>query len=386
MLKAVTLVTCFSLIVVYVLLLSISYPTVCYIKHRPSDDDYRVSPPMIRVMRKSSNENCSKRLTVNLMPMPKKIKLSRKIKFVQIPSNIHLKTNCPVLYPRLRFSSNASFTLSVNCSMRFESNSYPNLGIDESYQLNFTSSHRASLFAKTYVGVIRGLTTFEQLQRQETIPIPMSIVDKPRFPWRGVMLDVARHFIPLAIIKQAIDSMQLVKLNVLHLHLSDDQGFRLQSKQFPRLQDSKQFYTQADMQDLIEYARQRAIRIVPEFDMPAHTASWFVGYPHLGSRGKTSYELAKTWGVHNATMDVTRESTYDFLERFFAEVTQIFPDEYFHIGGDECVQYEWMESEHIRRFIEEHNLRDHLGLQAYFTERIEKMLKKFNRKFIRLSS
>lgn len=380
MLKAVTVITCFAITFIYISLLFISYPYVCWIKHRPSDDDHRVLPPVIRIMRKSSDEICRKRFTMNLMPMPEKIRFSRRTKLIRIPSTIQIKGNYFSPYSNLRLSSNASFTLFIHCSMGTESNVYPELGIDESYRLNFTSSYRASLFARTSVGIIRGLATFEQLQRQKKIPIPMLIADKPRFPWRGVMLDVARHFIPISIVKETIDLMRLVKLNVLHLHLSDDQGFRLQSQQFPRLHDSRQFYSQIEMQDLIEYARQRAIRIVPEFDVPAHTASWFVGYPQLGSRGKKSYEIAKTWGVHNATMDVTRESTYDFLEKFFGEMTQLFPDEYFHIGGDECVPHEWMESNDIRKFIAEKNLRDHQGLQEYFTRRIGILLKKFNRK------
>jgi hexosaminidase len=136
-----------------------------------------------------------------------------------------------------------------------------------------------------------------------------------------------------------------------------------------------------DIQDLIEYARQRAIRIVPEFDMPAHTASWFVGYPYLASTRKSAYQLKTTWGVLNATMDVTRQSTYDFLEKFFSEMTQLFPDEYFHIGGDECLPYEWMESEEIQKFIIQKQLRDHQDLQAYFTRRVEKILNKFNREY-----
>lgn len=115
--------------------------------------------------------------------------------------------------------------------------------------------------------------------------------------------------------------------------------------------------------------------------MPAHTASWFVGYPYLASRRKSSYQVEKTWGVHNATMDVTRQGTYGFLEKFFAEMAGIFPDEYFHIGGDECVPHEWMESESIRRFIGEEKLKDPQGLQEYFTRRIERILKKLNREY-----
>ncbi|UJR14699.1 hypothetical protein I4U23_001692 [Adineta vaga] len=260
-----------------------------------------------------------------------------------------------------------------------KNNSYPDLGIDESYQLNITSENDALLVAKTYVGIIRGLSTFQQLQYQKEIPIPLSIHDQPRFIWRGLMLDVARHFIPISMIKQTIDLMKLVKMNVLHLHLSDDQGFRMESKRFPLLHDSLLFYSQLDIRTLIEYARVRAIRIVPEFDIPAHTAAWFVGYPHLASSQKRSYQLGKTWGVQNATMDVTRQSTYDFLDQFFAEMTQVFPDKYFHIGGDECVPYEWIQSESIRKFLQQEKLYSPQNLQAYFTRRVGKFLEKYNR-------
>jgi hexosaminidase len=319
------------------------------------------------------------------MPMPMQVIFINKTKQYRIPPIIRIESKRSLPFSIPPSSLNASFTLFIDYSMDMKSNAYPDLGIDESYQLNITSHHHASLIAKTYVGVIRGLSTFEQLQHQDNIPIPLLIVDKPRFVWRGLLLDVARHFIPISIIKQTIDFMKLVKMNVLHLHLSDDQGFRLQSKRFPRLHDPHEFYSQSEIQTLIEYARQHAVRIIPEFDMPAHTASWFVGYSHLASSDKSSYQLEKTWGVHNATMDVTRQSTYDFLEKFFSEMTQIFSDEFFHIGGDECAPYEWMESEHIQKFMKDKKLDNHQSLQAYFTERIEKILKKFNREYRSLS-
>ena len=381
MLKAVAFVTCFVIIFIYLLLLIVAYPYVCWIKHRPSDDDadYSITPPNLLEIDKSWKKICAKKSQLNLMPMPSRISSSTKSKLFRIPEIIRIESKRSLPFPTLESSPDAPFILFIDYSTQMKSNTYPDFDLDESYQLKIISPHRASLFAKTFVGIIRGLSTFEQLQQEEKIPIPLSINDQPRFPWRGLMLDVARHFLPLSILKQTIHFMRLVKMNVLHLHLSDDQAFRLQSKQFPRLHDSHQFYSQSDIQDLIEYARERAIRIVPEFDIPAHTASWFVGYPHLASSQKSTYRLEDGWGVHNATMDVTRQSTYDFLEKFFSEMTGLFPDEYFHIGGDECVPHEWMESEHIRKFMEENQLKDHLALQAYFTERIEKMLKKFNR-------
>jgi hexosaminidase len=379
MLKAITIITCLTIILIYFLLISLTYPYVCWLKHRPSDDDRSLSPAKATIINKQSTKICSNKYQLDLMPMPSKTIIPYETKTIRIPSIIRIITKHSLPFPTLKSSKTASFILFIDCESAIENTSYPNLGIDESYQLNITSNHRALLFAKTYVGIIRGLSTFRQLQHQEKIPIPLSIFDQPHFLWRGLMLDVARHFIPLSIIKRTINLMKLVKMNILHLHLSDDQAFRLESKHFPLLHDSYQFYSQTDMRDLIEYARQRAIRIVPEFDMPAHTASWFVGYPHLASSEQNSYQLEKTWGIQNATMDVTRQSTYDFLDKCFSEITQLFPDQYVHIGGDECVPYEWMQSERIQKFIKNHQLNGHEDLQAYFTRRVEKLLNKYNR-------
>ncbi|CAF2731162.1 unnamed protein product [Rotaria sp. Silwood2] len=381
MFKAVSIVTCLAIISIYFLLITIMYPYVCWIKHRPSDDDYYPSPPTATIINKKSIKFCSNKTQLNLMPMPSQIILLNKTKRIRIPSIIRIKTKRSLPFSIPQSSKNAPFILSIDYQFDMKNKSYPYIGIDESYQLNITSTNHAFLYAKTYVGIIRGLSTFQQLQYHDKVPIPLVIFDKPQFIWRGLMLDVARHFIPISIIKQTIKLMQLVKMNVLHLHLSDDQAFRLESKRFPGLHDLHEFYSQSDMQNLIEYARQHAICIIPEFDMPAHTTAWFIGYPHLASNKNSYYQLEKTWGVKNATMDVTRQSTYDFLDKFFSEMTQLFPDKYFHIGGDECEPYEWMQSEQIQKFLKQERLYDHQSLQAYFTRRVEKLLNKYNREY-----
>ncbi|CAF1200477.1 unnamed protein product [Adineta ricciae] len=380
MLKAITTVTILTIVLVYFILLSLTYPSVCWFKHRPTEENDHPQPPSIKFISKRSAKFCLKHYALHLMPMPSKIIMSNEAKTVRIPSTIRIETKQPLPFPTFNSSENAPFTLSIIGEFDLINQTiYPYLGINESYQLNITSDNRALLVAKTYVGVIRGLATFQQLQAQELIPTPLTIVDQPRFIWRGLMLDVARHFIPISIIQQTIDFMKLVKMNVLHLHLTDDQGFRMESKQFPLLHDSSEFYSQSDVRDLIEYARLRAIRIVPEFDMPAHTASWFVGYPHLSSSQKSSYQLETMWGIHNATMDATRQGTYDFLDQFFGEMTQIFRDQYFHIGGDECAPHEWLSSEPIKKFMQDNKLYSHQNLQGYFTKRVEKLLEKYNR-------
>jgi hexosaminidase len=173
-------------------------------------------------------------------------------------------------------SSPSHHTLIINCSSIFyKKNKYPKLDDDESYTLNITR-RGAYLSALSFTGVIRGLSTFVQLIQREPsseqsyIPL-ISIVDRPRFPWRGLMLDVSRHWMPVSVIERTLNAMELCKLNVLHLHLSDDQGFRVESLQHQLLHDKKDFFTQEEIRYLVEYARQRRIRIVPEFDIPGHT-------------------------------------------------------------------------------------------------------------------
>ncbi len=252
------------------------------------------------------------------------------------------------------------------------------LGEDESYHLVVTST-KVELTAPNPLGILHGLQTFLQLVKttpQGFAASAVTIDDQPRFPWRGLMIDVGRHFMPVAVIERNLDGMEATKLNVMHWHLSDDQGFRVESKQAPLLQEkgsSGNYYTQAQIHAVIDYARARGIRVVPEFDMPCHTSSWLVGYPQLGS-GPGPYELATKWGVLDAAMDPTRETTYEFLDRFFAEMTALFPDAYFHIGGDECDGKEWDANPRIQAFMKAHNLKDNAALQSYFTARVQKLV------------
>jgi hexosaminidase len=379
MLKAVVTVTSLGLLIIYVLLLTIAYPRVCWLKHRPTDIETFTARSHTHLHRQRPASSCSAVSRLNLMPMPSTVQMINTTNLVQLPSQIRIESKRVLPQSMLSSSQDASFTLVVDFSASSDEHVYPELGIDESYQLNITSGQHASLFARTSVGIVRGLATFVQLQHQSNIPVPLFISDRPQFPWRGLMVDVARHFIPMSVIRRLIDDMQYVKMNVLHLHLSDDQGFRLESRVHPRLHDPHDFYSQADMRLLVEYARQRAIRIVPEFDVPAHTTSWFVGYPSLAAARKPLFQVEQNWGVMNGTMDVTLETTYDFLDRFFRELVDLFPDAFVHIGGDECQPNEWLESASIRKFIQDKQMNNHHGLQAYFNERIEKMLNKYNR-------
>jgi hexosaminidase len=252
------------------------------------------------------------------------------------------------------------------------------VGEDESYHLQITAD-AVHLEAPTPLGALHGLQTFLQLVRitpQGFAAPVMTIDDQPRFPWRGLMLDTGRHFMPLAVVYRTLDGMEAVKLNVFHWHLSDDQGFRVESRKYPLLQEKGSdglFYTQDEIRQVIAYARDRGIRVVPEFDMPAHTTAWFVGYPDLAS-GHAPYHIERDWGIFDPAMDPTRESTYQFLDTFIGEMTALFPDAYFHVGGDECNGKEWDANPRIQSFIKAHALKDNAGLQAYFSARVQKIV------------
>jgi hexosaminidase len=261
------------------------------------------------------------------------------------------------------------------------------LGDDESYRLTITPQN-ARIAATEPLGALRGIETFLQLVRIGSAGFAapaVTIEDQPRFEWRGLSLDVSRHFIPVDGIKRTIDGLAAVKLNVLHWHLSDDQGFRVESKKFPRLQQKGSdglYYTQAEIRDVIAYAADRGVRVVPEFDIPGHATSWFPGYPNLAS-GTGPYEIVRGPGILPATMDPTKESTYRFLDGFIGEMARLFPDAYFHIGGDEVSpRGEWANNAHIAAFMKKNKLANFGALQAYFNRRVQKMVAKHGKRMM----
>jgi hexosaminidase len=257
---------------------------------------------------------------------------------------------------------------------------------DESYLLEVTPTG-AKLTAPTPLGTMHGLQTFLQLVEvgPDGFAAPsVTIQDQPRFPWRGLMIDVARHFMPVDVIKRNLDGMEAVKMNVFHWHLSENQGFRAESKKFPKLHaqgSDGQFYTQEEIRDVIAYARERGIRVVPEFDMPGHSTAWFVGHPELAS-GKGPYEIERKWGVFDPAMDPTNEKLYKFLDEFISEMTKLFPDHFFHIGGDEVNGKEWDANPKIQAFMKEHQLKNNDALQAYFSGRVQKLVTKHGKTVI----
>jgi hexosaminidase len=260
------------------------------------------------------------------------------------------------------------------------------VGEDESYVLE-VSGTGAKLTAPTPLGTMHGLQTFLQLVdvSPDGFAAPsVTIQDKPRFPWRGLMVDSARHFIPLDVIRRNLDGMEAVKMNVFHWHLSENQGFRAESRKFPKLHELGSdglYYTQEEMRELVAYARERGIRVVPEFDMPGHSSAWFVGHPELAS-GIGSYEIERKWGVFDPAMDPTNERVYKFLDDLIGEMARIFPDHFFHIGGDEVNGKEWDANPKIQAFMKANGLKNNEALQAYFSGRVQKLVVKHGKAVI----
>ncbi len=279
-------------------------------------------------------------------------------------------------------STNRSAKLLITCKRAGQ----VRLGESEAYQLRI-STERINLEAETDLGILRGLETLLQLLAAEPngYYFPQLIInDAPRFPWRGLLIDVCRHFLPMDVIKRNLDAMAAVKLNVLHLHLTEDQGFRIESKVYPKLHQmgSDGFYfTQEQIREIIAYAEARGIRVIPEFDMPGHVTSWLVGHPELATL-PGPYSIERKYGVMDPAFDPTKESTYQFLDKFLGEMAKLFPDEYLHIGGDENNGKHWEQSPTIAKFKTTNGLKDNHDLQTYFNKRLLQILTQHGKKMV----
>ena len=281
----------------------------------------------------------------------------------------------------------------------------------EGYELVVGDSG-ATVKARTPAGLLYGAVTLWELltvtpPQGGVAMIPaVTIRDAPRFAWRGLMLDSARHYQSPEYIRQFLDWMALHKLNVLHWHLTDDQGWRLEIKKYPKLTsvgawrvpagqapladiDEKTgkprlyggFYTQQQARDIVAYAAARGIRVVPEIEMPGHASAAIVAYPELGVPGNSLKAVPSDWGVYENLYNV-EESTFTFLENVMTEVMTIFPDEYIHVGGDEAVKPQWEKSPRVQARMKELGVKDAHALQGYFVQRIGKFLNAHGRRII----
>ena len=231
------------------------------------------------------------------------------------------------------------------------------------------------------------------------------INDYPRFEWRGLHLDVCRHFMPKAFVLKYIDYMAMHKYNTFHFHLTEDQGWRIEIKKYPRLTEvgsmrketiigrgntpekiydgtpHSGFYTQEDIKEIVEYAAKKYVTVVPEIEMPGHALAALASYPDLGCTGGP-YEVCTRWGVFKDVMCAGKESTYEFLQNVMDEVLALFPSQYIHIGGDECPKDSWKVCPLCQQKIKELGLKDEHELQSYFIQRMEKYINSKGRKII----
>ncbi len=246
-------------------------------------------------------------------------------------------------------------------------------------------------------GLLYGVETLRQLIESRAADSPITIPcvkveDHPEYPWRGVLLDCCRHFLTKDFIKRYIDLLAYHKLNVLHLHLTDDQGWRIEIQKYPKLTeigayrgevDSKYggYYTQEDLREIVEYAGSRHIRVVPEFEMPGHASAAIASYPYLSCHGKP-IKVQTEWGVFEDVFCPGKESTFEFLEGVLEEIIEIFPSQYIHIGGDEAPRKNWENCPHCQKRIEQEGLDGEDELQSYLIQRIGRFLAKHNRRLI----
>ena len=245
----------------------------------------------------------------------------------------------------------------------------PTVTMDESYSLD-VSEDVINISSPSSWGACRAITTLYQLQRTGGLVRSVSISDSPRFAWRGLLIDVARHFLPIALLERVLDGMALLKLNVLHIHLSDDQAFRFESFAFPKLASEKH-YSQSELTSLVAYAADRGIRVVAELDVPGHVTSWIVQYPEWGvSEAQTS----KRFGVHRACLDPTSDGLYRDLALLFSEVAGVFPDEYLHLGGDEVHSDWWESDDRLKAFSKARGLSSVPELQNFFSNKMYEIL------------
>jgi hexosaminidase len=269
------------------------------------------------------------------------------------------------------FSGPASIPVDVHCAE--QSGAYPQLGEREWYRLHIAQSG-IELWADTEWGVLHAVSTLRQLVTENhTLPL-CEIEDEPRFPWRGLLIDVARHFMSVAALRRTLDGMAACKLNVLHLHLTDDQGFRFPSATLPLA--GEQQYSVTQLRELVDYAALLGIRVIPEIDLPGHSTALLAAHPWLGS-GTT--QRTERFGVHEACLDPSREPVYAALGKLLAEVAEVFPDRYLHIGGDEVSPGWWRESPEIAAFMQAQGLADQQALQSYFVNRVAGMVRDLDR-------
>lgn len=357
--------------------------------------------------------NANAQTEVSIVPMPVTVNSEAGVK--QWRNNIDIVTPtdaqavAEVLREQLssiKINSKIVTQSKNNNAIRFQLASDKNLG-EEGYTL-IINDKGALITASANAGLFYGTQSLLQLLQANQQTQYVQITDYPRFVYRGLHLDVGRHMFPVPFIKKYIDLMAYHKFNRFHWHLTEDQGWRIEIKKYPKLTSvggfRKEspigkattktrasvkydgipyggFYTQEEIKEIVAYAQKRFVTIIPEIEMPGHAQAALTAYPELGCTGGP-YQVATTWGVFNEVFCAGKEETFTFMQNVLDEVMALFPSTYIHIGGDECPKVRWKECPHCQKRISENNLKDEHELQSYFIGRIEKYLNKNGRQII----
>jgi hexosaminidase len=278
----------------------------------------------------------------------------------------------------------------------------------EAYRIQI-SPDAVKISGASQAGLFYGIQSFLQMippKDQSTVQIPcISIEDQPLYSWRGMHLDVCRHFFPVEFVKKMIDQMAMLKLNTFHWHLTDDQGWRIEIKRYPKLAEISSmrdetmvghytetdqkfdgtphggFYTQEQIREVVEYAKKRYITIVPEIEMPGHAVAVLTAYPEYSCTGGP-FKVYTKWGVSDDVFCAGKEGTFELLENILDEVIDLFPGPYIHVGGDECPKIRWKSCPDCQKRIKDEGLKNELELQSYFIKRIEKFIASKGKKLI----
>ncbi len=259
----------------------------------------------------------------------------------------------------------------------------PVLADDESYSLKIKDA-KIILQAKNEFGILNGLETLLQYFSSKNVNNKVrniSVYDSPRFAWRGLLIDSVRHFIPVSAIKRQLDGMASAKLNVFHWHLTDDQGWRIESISYPKLHQLASgglYYRRSEIKEIVEYASSLGIRVVPEFDLPGHASAIAKAYPELLTI-KKDYEVERHWGVFKPLLDPSNAEVFQFIESIVIELSELFPDPYLHIGGDEVLTTQWKKSQSVQNYMKKNSIENENLLQLDFNKQVNKILKRHNK-------
>ena len=336
-----------------------------------------------------------------IIPLPRKVVCKGKIAFtltestrILLPRNDKvLRRTAEIFVQTIAREQNLMLKIREKDSGEIRLTVDPQLA-EEAYRLDITASG-IDIRGGSSAGVFYGLQSFRQLLAQYGTVLPaLQIEDAPSFGYRGAMLDCGRHFFTVDEIKTFIDLLALHKINRFHWHLTEDQGWRIEIRRYPELtkigsQRSETvlgnnspaydgtpyggYYTQDQLRDVVTYAAERFIVIIPEIEMPGHASAALAAYPNLGCIGE-GYKVRTHWGVFPEVFCAGKESTIEFLQNVLEEVIKLFPSEYIHVGGDECAKRWWQESEETQQFMREHELKDEKALQSYFIHYVQKVV------------